>query len=129
MTEALGMPRSEVMPESPITKMVVIADGGIIVNKVDYSVNPPRIGELGFDRVSGRTFGNKEFLINTVYYLNDDRGIMQLRNRTQKLRLLDKVRLRESKLQWQFFNVLAPLLLVVIGGVIYNLVRKFRNAR
>jgi len=129
MTEAIGMPRSEVIPESPNTKMVVIADGGIIVNKVDHSVNPPRIGELGFDRVSGRTFGNKEFLINTVFYLNDDRGIMQLRNRTQKLRLLDKVRLREEKIWWQFFNVLTPILLVVLGGIIYNVVRKFKNAR
>ena len=84
---------------------------------------------MGYDRVSGRTFGNKEFLLNVVSYLNDDRGIMQLRNRTQKLRLLDKVRLREERFRWQLINVLIPLLLVTIWGIVYNTVRKQRNKR
>jgi ABC-2 type transport system permease protein len=127
MTEAFGISRQEVVEESQYTSMVVIADGGIIVNQVDYSVNPPGIRELGYDRVSGRTFGNKEFLLNVVSYLNDDRGIMHLRNRTQKLRLLDKVRLREEKSFWQLLNVLLPLALVVIWGILYNVIRRYRN--
>jgi len=129
MTEAIGISRPEVIEDSPYTKMVVIADGGIIVNQVDYSANPPRVGELGYDRVSGRTFGNKDFLLNIIYYLNDDRGIMQLRSRTQKLRLLDKVRLREERSRWQLLNVLTPLIIVAFWGIIYNAVRKYRNKR
>ena len=129
MLEALGIPFSEVIPESRPTKMVVIADGGLITNQVDYSNNPPRVQELGFDRVSGQTFGNKEFLLNAVYYLNDENGIMQLRNRTQKMRLLDKVRLREEKPFWQWLNVLLPLVLAGLWGIIYNLFRKHRYAR
>lgn len=129
MLETLGIPFTEVIPESPPTKMVVIADGGMISNQVDYSTNPPRIQELGFDRVSGQTFGNKEFLLNTIFYLNDDNGIMQLRNRTQKMRLLDKVRLREEKPFWQWLNVLLPLALAGFWGVIYNFVRRKRYTR
>ncbi len=129
MVETLDVPNNRVIPESSPTKMVVIADGGMITNKVDYSSNPPRMQELGFDRVSGQTFGNKEFLLNTVYYLNDDQGIMQLRNRTQKLRLLDKVRLREEKAYWQWLNVLLPLVLVSLWGIFYNLMRRRRFAR
>jgi len=129
MLETLGIPFSEIKPESRPTKMVVIADGGMITSQVDYSTSPPRIQELGFDRVSGQTFGNKEFLLNAVYYLNDDSGIMQLRNRTQKMRLLDKVRLREEKPFWQWLNVLLPLGLAGLWGIIYNIIRKRRFAR
>ncbi|MFW5755576.1 MAG: gliding motility-associated ABC transporter substrate-binding protein GldG, partial [Tangfeifania sp.] len=125
----LDLPAVAVRDESVPTKMVIIADGGLIANNVDYSASPPRIQELGYDRVSGRTFGNKEFLMNTIYYLNDDRGIMQLRNRNQKMRLLDKVKLREEKAFWQWLNVLLPLLLTGLFGVIYNLLRRYRYSR
>jgi ABC-2 type transport system permease protein len=54
---------------------------------------------------------------------------MQLRNRTQKMRLLDKVRLREEKPFWQWLNVLLPLGLAGLWGIIYNIIRKRRFAR
>ena len=98
-------------------------------NQVDYSANPPAIQELGMDRVSGQVFGNKEFLINAVLYLNDDRGIMQLRTRTQQIRLLDKVRLREEKSFWQWLNVLTPIVLAGVWGIGYNLVRRQQYSR
>jgi ABC-2 type transport system permease protein len=129
MTETLGIPDAPVIAQSEPTKQVVIADGGMITNHADYSTNPPRVQELGFDRVSGQTFGNREFLLNTVYYLNDDRGIMHLRNRTHKLRLLDKVRIREEKPFWQWLNVLLPLIIAGLWGTVYNLIRKYRYAR
>lgn len=129
LVEPLGFSSGAIIPKSPNTKMVVIADGNLIENKVDYSTSPPRIQELGFDRVSGQTFGNKEFLLNTVYYLNDDYGIMHLRNRTQKMRLLDKVRLREEKAMWQWMNVLLPVVLITVFGLIYNAIRRRRFAR
>ena len=129
MTESLGIQGAAVIPESSPTKMVVIADGGMITNQVDYSANPPAIQELGMDRVSGQVFGNKEFLINAVLYLNDDRGIMQLRTRTQQIRLLDKVRLREEKSFWQWLNVLTPIVLAGVWGIGYNLVRRQQYSR
>ncbi len=121
-----GYSSSEIIKTSQPTKMVIIADGGMASNKVNYSTNPPGIQELGFDRVSRRTFGNKEFLVNTIFYLNDDEGIMQLRGRSLKLRLLDKVKLREEKAFWQWANVLLPLLLTAFFGMFYNLIRKHK---
>lgn len=129
MTGSLGIPGAQVINESRPTKQVIIADGGIATNHVDYTANPPRVQQLGYDRVSGQTFGNREFLLNTVHYLNDNRGIMHLRNRTQKIRLLDKVRLREEKHFWQFLNIVLPLILVSIWGIIHHLIRKRRYAR
>ncbi|MBT6766304.1 MAG: gliding motility-associated ABC transporter substrate-binding protein GldG, partial [Prolixibacteraceae bacterium] len=129
LVENYGFATSSVLSKSKPTKMVVIADGNLIANKVNYSTQPPRIQELGYDRVSGQTFGNKEFLLNAIYYLNDDLGIMQLRKRTLKMRLLDKVRLREERVFWQWLNIIAPLFLVALFGVFYNLVRRQRFAR
>jgi ABC-2 type transport system permease protein len=130
MLDALGIRATEnVIDKSKPTKMVVIADGDLMANRVNYSTDPPRFTELGFDRVSGTTFGNKEFLLNLIYYLADDQGIMQLRSRTLKLRLLNKVKLREEKTQWQWLNVSLPLVLVAVFGLAYNTLRRRRFSR
>lgn len=105
-------------------KMMVFSDGNLIANKVRYNSGAdPEILPLGYDRVSRQTFGNMEYFMNAVHYLADDEGILELRNRTVKLRLLDKVRLRENKRFWAFLNTGLPVLLVIIFGVIYNLLR------
>jgi ABC-2 type transport system permease protein len=129
MLDNFGISASTVINKSKPTKMVVIADGDVMANRVDYSTNPPRFSELGFDRVSGQTFGNRDFLMNMVYYMNDDRGIMQLRNRTLKMRLLDEVRLRDEKTKWQWMNIVTPILLVILFGIFYNFIRKKRFGR
>ncbi|MEZ5103205.1 MAG: gliding motility-associated ABC transporter substrate-binding protein GldG [Draconibacterium sp.] len=129
MVENLGYSSTNIITESKPTKMIVIADAGIIANKVDYLKQPPQIQELGYDRVSKQVFGNKEFLLNAIYYLNDDSGIMQLRSRTMKLRLLDKVKLREGKVLWQSLNVVLPLVIVILFGIIYNIIRRYKYTR
>ncbi len=129
MVENLGITSGDLQTKSKPTKMVVIADAGLIANKVNYAQQPPLIQELGYDRVSKQTFGNKEFLLNTIFYLNDEVGIMQLRNRTVQLRLLDKVKLREEKSFWQWLNVITPLVVVLLFGVGYNIIRRYRYSR
>ncbi|HSH19876.1 MAG TPA: gliding motility-associated ABC transporter substrate-binding protein GldG, partial [Draconibacterium sp.] len=129
MIENLGALTVDFQTKSKPTKMVIIGDAGLIANKVNYAKQPPQIQELGYDRVSKQVFGNKEFLLNTVYYLNDETGIMQLRSRTVQLRLLDKVKLREEKSFWQWLNVVVPLLVVLLFGLTYNLVRRYRYSR
>ncbi len=129
LVDDLGFSGQSLINKSKPTEMVVIADAGLIANKVNYSTQPPTIQELGYDRVSGMTFGNKEFLMNTIYYLNDDLGVMQLRARTFQMRLLDKVKLREEKTRWQWINVVVPVLLMMLIGMAYNIVRKYRYSR
>ncbi|WP_321346480.1 gliding motility-associated ABC transporter substrate-binding protein GldG [uncultured Draconibacterium sp.] len=129
MVENYGYSSADIITESQPTQMIVIADGGMITNKVNYSTNPPKIQELGYDEVSGQVFGNKEFLINAISYLDDKQGIMQLRGRSLKLRLLDKVKLREEAAFWKWLNVLLPLLLIIVFALVYNLVRKYKYNR
>jgi ABC-2 type transport system permease protein len=129
MIENYGIAVNDFQHKSRPTKMVVIGDAGLIANKVNYVQQPPKIQELGYDRVSKQTFGNKEFLLNTIYYLNDETGIMQLRNRTVQLRLLDKVKLREEKSFWQWLNMAVPLVVVLLFGMVYNAIRRYRYSR
>ena len=129
MIENLGISGIDFQVKSKPTKIVVIGDAGLIANAVNYSKQPPQIQELGYDRVSKQTFGNKEFLLNAIYYLNDEAGIMQLRSRTVQLRLLDKVKLREEKSFWQWLNILAPLVIVLLFGLGYNFIRRYRYSR
>ncbi len=129
MVENLGYSRQEVINESQPTKMMVFSDASIIANQVEYSAKGQRMFELGLDMVAQKTYGNKEFLLNAIHYLNDEEGIMQLRNRALKLRLLDKARLREQKRQWQVINVLLPVLLVSILGIVYNIRRRYKFSR
>jgi ABC-2 type transport system permease protein len=84
----------------------------------------PEYRQLGFDRYSKQVFGNKAFLLNAINYLTDDEGLMDLRSRTFKIRLLDKVRVKEAKLTWQLINVILPLVIVSAFGAVYVYLRR-----
>ncbi|WP_317045350.1 Gldg family protein [Formosa algae] len=105
---------------STATKMIVIADGDLIKN--DVIKNVPQ--ELGFDRWTGQLFGNKEFLLNSVNYLLDDNGLINIRSKEIKVAFLDHEKIADSKLSWQLLNTLAPILLLAIFGFIFNYLRK-----
>jgi ABC-2 type transport system permease protein len=130
MIQNLGIPTDGFRAKGTATKMIVVADAGLIANKVDYTRQPPGIKEeMGYDRVSRQSFGNREFLLNAVYFLGDYSEIMQLRSRTVQLRLLDKVKLREQKTRWQWFNIISPMLIILALGIGYNAVRRSRYRR
>jgi ABC-2 type transport system permease protein len=121
--------RSPFISESPATKMIFISDGGLMANKLSYKDGKYIPLPLGYDKVSNITFGNKEFLVNAVHYLCDDSGLMYLRSRTMQMRLLDKVKIREQKLFWQLLNVVLPVLLILMAGLIFWLLRQRKYAR
>lgn len=124
MTAQLGM--TNIQTESNPAKLIVIADGDIIKNKVRNRNGQLQVQPLGYDQYSGQTFGNREFLLNCIDYMADDSGIMQLRTKVVKLRLLDKVKIRDQKLKWQLINVVFPVLIYLILGLIFNLIRRKR---
>jgi len=111
------------------TKIVVIADGGIIKNKVRNRNGQVQLQPLGFDQYSGQTFGNSEFIQNCITYLSDDQGIMEIRSKVVKLRMLDKVKIRDKKVMWQLINTLLPLILFIVFGIVYSLLRKKKYSK
>src|SRR5690606_39067647 len=83
----LPFQQPDFVPKSQPNKMIVVADGDIARNQLDDKKLPL---ELGFDKWTNTLYGNKEFMLNAVNYLLDDSGLMNLRNKTVKLPLLDK---------------------------------------
>ncbi|WP_066217558.1 gliding motility-associated ABC transporter substrate-binding protein GldG [Formosa haliotis] len=105
---------------STATKMIVIADGDLIKN--DVIKNVPQ--ELGFDRWTGQLFGNKEFLLNSVNYLLEDNGLINIRSKEITVPFLDQEKIATSKLSWQLLNTLIPLALLAGFGFVFNYIRK-----
>lgn len=102
------------------TRMIVIADGDVIKNEV-YRNSPQ---ELGFDKWTGQTYGNKEFLLNAVNYLLDDNGLINIRSKKIAVTFLDQEKIASEKTKWQLINILLPLVLLAIFGVLFNYFRK-----
>ncbi|NND51878.1 MAG: gliding motility-associated ABC transporter substrate-binding protein GldG [Flavobacteriaceae bacterium] len=109
---------------SPATKMIVIADGDLIKN--DIGRNGPL--ELGFDRWTGQTYGNKEFLLNAVNYLLDDSGLINIRSKEVALAFLDQTKVAEERTKWQLVNLILPLVLFGIFGLGFNYFRRKKYA-
>lgn len=106
------------------TKMIVIADGDVIKN--DIVKNQPQ--ELGFDRWTGRSFGNKEFLQNAVNYLLDDDGLINIRSKEVVIPTLDTQKVADEKTKWQIINIALPLVFLGVFGVLFNYFRRKRYA-
>ncbi|MCS6991998.1 MAG: gliding motility-associated ABC transporter substrate-binding protein GldG [Chitinophagales bacterium] len=113
-------------PHSVSTAMIVIADGDIGLNEFDSRGFPL---ELGYDRFNNRYFDNKDFLINCIDYLAGYRTLLDTRNKTIQLRLLDSTKLKTERTWWQLFNVGGPLAMLLTGGTLFILLRRYLHTR
>lgn len=108
-------------------KMIIIADGDIVLN--DYSARQQQALPMGINQFTLGTnyeyqFANRDFIMNCLEYLLNDDGIMELRNKDFALRVLDSRKTSEQKSFWQLVNTVVPVLLVILGGIIYQQIRK-----
>ncbi len=111
------------------TKMIVIADGDIIRNQMQFSQGNYLPLPLGYDRYTGQQFGNKELILNAMNYLTENEGLISIRSKELKLRLLDRTKVENERTFWQILNVVVPVVLVLILGLILGWMRKRRYAR
>lgn len=112
--------------QSMPTRMVVVSDADIIRNEVSRRPDGAYVTPLGYDRYSRQTYGNKEFIVNAINYLNDDKGLMNLRTREFKLRLLDKSKVLEQRVRWQVLNLILPSVLLLVFVSIWLIIRRKR---
>jgi ABC-2 type transport system permease protein len=112
--------------KSKPAKMMVLSDGDFFKNQVNKNDGSPY--PLGFDRFNpNQQYANKSLLLNMIDYLVDDSGIIGLRNKEIKLRLLDRVKIRQEKTFWQSINMILPLFIILLSGILqhYYRVRKY----
>jgi len=127
LVESLVNDRNYKITETSVnTRMIVVSDGSIIRNDVRTNRGQLEPVTLGMDRYTGQVYGNKDFIVNCVNWLADDDGLLQLRSREMKMRLLDRQFIKDKRMILQALNVLLPLLLVIASGILFNILRRKR---
>lgn len=111
--------------ESKKTKMLVVSDGDVVKNEVQKG----KPLELGFERYTGNTYGNKEFLLNAVNYMLDDTGLIDIRSKEINIPFLDPEKTADERQKWQLINLLLPLVLLAIFAFLFRLYRKRKYTR
>lgn len=110
--------------KSYYTQLAVIGDGDIIKNHVKRLGLKSEALPLGYDRYTGETFGNKEFLMNLISYMLDNKNFTELHSKVVQLRLLDRTAIEENKTFIQLINIALPVLLILAFGLILSWYRK-----
>lgn len=105
-------------------KMIVISDGDLIKNQLDRG----RPLELGFDKWTNSFYGNKEFLLNSVNYLLDDSGLINIRTKEISVAFLDPEKTADKRGFWQLLNIVLPLGLLGLFGVLFFYFRRKKYA-
>ncbi|MFN8436661.1 MAG: gliding motility-associated ABC transporter substrate-binding protein GldG [Cytophagales bacterium] len=109
------------------SKVLFFADGDFIAN--DYDPVKQQIVPLGTNKYTKESHANKDFVVNTLNYMLDSNGLIHIRNKQISLRPLDKIKIEKDKKKWQILNVLVPLVLVLILGVLKFQYRKKKYTR
>ncbi len=110
------------------TTQIVITDSDFMKNEVNYRDNSAE--PIGFDIWEQKVFpGNKDFILNSIEYMLDENGILESRAKEIKLRMLDVVRTKQEKSYWQLLNIVLPLVLLTLFGLIYNFIRRRKYGR
>jgi gliding-associated putative ABC transporter substrate-binding component GldG len=121
-----GVKATTMLESSKPAKIILISDGDMARNDVN-----PRTGQaqvLGFDRFSNYTFANLDLLVNGVSWLVDDNGLLTARTKEVKIRPLDKEKIKQERLYWQLLNVAAPILVIVLFGIVWAFIRRKKFA-
>lgn len=111
---------SNFLTESKPTGLLVISDGDVVKNQTQRG--EPL--ELGYDRYTGTTYGNKEFLLNAVNFLLDDSGLINIRSKEVSIAFLDLEKVAEKRIFWQVMNLALPLVLLGIFAILFHYIRK-----
>lgn len=111
-------------------KMIVVADGDVVLNDVSSKQGPLPMG-MNLFAVGSQyeySFANREFLLNCLEYLTSNSSIIATRNKEIVLRLLDPKKTEAERGKWQAVNIAVPVLLVVLFGAVYQRLRRRRFA-
>jgi gliding-associated putative ABC transporter substrate-binding component GldG len=106
--------------------MIIVSDGDIVRNQLDKNDMPV---ELGYDQRSGNLYDNKDFLMNSVNYLLDDNGLINIRSKDLDLPLLDKEKVYSHYTSIQIQTIGLPILILGVFGLLFVYLRKRKYAR
>lgn len=105
------------------SKQLFVSDAELIKSR--FNSRTGKYSPMGYNHWEQRTFkGNQSFIMNSIEYMLDQKGVLLARSKEVKLRLLDTVKAKNEKVKWRLINILLPLLVLTLFGLIFNFVRK-----
>lgn len=122
--DSISIQKDQIQSKSRHTKMIIISSSDIIRNDIEIENGSSQVLPMGYDRSSGKTFGNRDFIVNSVNWLSDDSGWMHLRTKARQMNLLDKQKIYENRNLYVFLNILSPILFILLIYATYSIYRK-----
>jgi ABC-2 type transport system permease protein len=124
--ESSGMPFKSVV--SNPGKILVVSDGDIVMNDQDPNGQPFSMGINKYTQGSDQefVFANKKFIQNVLEFFTDEtkNELLQARNKSYVLNLLDTQKVEKEKRKWQLINILLPILIILILALFFTQWRK-----
>tara|TARA_B100001287_G_C22670722_1_gene525109 strand:- start:359 stop:2248 length:1890 start_codon:yes stop_codon:yes gene_type:complete len=100
---------NQIIKNGKKSKMIIISDGDMILDNVYNN-------------------SNKEFLLNAISYLCDDKSYLLKRNQSN-LVLLDKDKIDKNQKSIRFLNIFFPLIIVACTTLLLIKIRKYKYAK
>jgi ABC-2 type transport system permease protein len=109
--------------KSEPTSIIVLGSSSLIQNEWKGKGRNTRPIPLGYETVASQQLGNPDFIVNCVNYLAGCEELIDLRQNSSPLRLIDSSKIIHP-IYWQLSNVLLPLLLLFL---MFVLMRRWRK--
>lgn len=106
-------------------RQVFIGSGSVIRNEIQQGQVLP----AGYDRYSRIQFGNRDLIINMVLWLTDQEGLIALRGKEVKLRLINEQRAQQQRVMVQAISTVLPVMVLALIGLIIGIIRRYRYTR
>lgn len=124
MIDSLHLPVAEKMKRPG--KMIFTGDADILSNEFSEKTGPVEMGIFRF--MEGRRFDNQNFLLNCMEYMTDADNLLEARSKSFEPRVLDPKVVEQERGKWQFINIGAPVMLILIFGSVFFFIRKRKYA-
>lgn len=119
----LPFEQADFVEQGKETKIIVIGDGDVATNQLDAQMQPL---EMGFDKWTNQSYGNKEFIMNSFDYLLGNTKLFELRAKELVLPLLDREKVYKDYYKIQLYVLVSPLIFLLLFGLIFTNQRKKR---
>ncbi|MFM7672609.1 MAG: gliding motility-associated ABC transporter substrate-binding protein GldG [Bacteroidota bacterium] len=134
--DSLARSGNPFLARSVPNRMIVVSDGDMVLSETDPRMGPLPMGWNKYTYLAyqegqegGKYFipaSNRDFLKMAIEQLVGDPAIMATRNKEIVLRLLDSTRVESNRSFWQSLNLILPLALLAVFGMVFQWLRKKR---
>jgi gliding-associated putative ABC transporter substrate-binding component GldG len=122
-----GADKSTFKESGSVGKVIVAGTGSLFQSDINPADGSPLV--LGQDPFSNVQYANRQLLLNSISYLVEPEGIIATRTKQFQIRPLNKVKVQGEKFKWQLINILFPVMLFSILGMVWISVKKRRFSK